>query len=329
MPVISVLPSRKPMQITTREDRCEAVMTAQNLTYVLITPARNEADLIEQTIQSVISQTVLPKKWVIVSDGSTDGTDEIVQKYLADYPWMELVRMPERTERHFGAKVRSFNAGYHRAKDLSFDIVGNLDADITFDKQYFDFLLSKFGADSLLGVVGTPFVEGTTSYDFRFTSVEHVSGACQLFRRQCFEDIGGYTPVKGGGIDWIAVTTARMKGWKTRTFVEQVCHHHRPMGTASAGRLEANFKLGRQDYYLGGHPLWQLVRGCYQMVRSPYLLGGLFLLAGYGWAWITRAPRPISAELIQFHQGEQMHRLRQSLVKTIGIASVSRASSQS
>ncbi|HTA24088.1 MAG TPA: glycosyltransferase family 2 protein [Terriglobales bacterium] len=304
-------------------------MTTQNFTYVLITPARNEADLIEQTIQSVISQTVLPRKWVIVSDGSTDGTDEIVRKYLADYPWMELVRMPERTERHFGAKVRSFNAGYDRVKDLSFDIIGNLDADITFDKQYFDFLLSKFGADSLLGVAGTPFVEGTTSYDFRFTSVEHVSGACQLFRRQCFEEIGGYTPVKGGGIDWIAVTTARMKGWKTRTFVEQVCHHHRPMGTASAGRLEANFKLGRQDYYLGGHPLWQMVRGCYQMGRSPYLLGGLFLLAGYGWAWITGAQRPISGELIRFHQGEQMRRLRESLVKTIGIAGASRASSQS
>src|ERR1700722_13671865 len=157
MPAISASPFHKSMQITAKEDRREAVMTAQKFTYVLITPARNEADLIEQTIQSVISQTVPPKKWVIVSDGSTDGTDEIVQKYLADYPWMELVRMPERRERHFGAKVRSFNAGYDRVKDLSFDIIGNLDADITFNERYFDFLLSKFGADSLLGVAGTPF----------------------------------------------------------------------------------------------------------------------------------------------------------------------------
>ena len=107
-------------------------------------------------------------------------------------------------------------------------------------------------------MTGTPFVEGTTSYDFRFTPVEHVSGACQLFRWKCYEEIGGYTPVKGGGIDWIAVTTARMKGWKTRTFVEMVCYHHRPMGTASAGKAIANFRLGQQDYYLGGHPLWQL-----------------------------------------------------------------------
>ena len=295
-------------------------MGAQMLNYVLITPARNEEAFIEQTIQSVISQSVLPRKWVIVSDGSTDRTDEIVKKYLAEHSWMELVRMPERKDRHFGGKVRCFNAGYERVREESFDVIGNLDADITFDKDYLEFLLAKFAADSRLGVAGTPFVEGTTSYDFRFTAVEHVSGACQLFRRECFEQIGGYVQVKGGGIDWIAVTSARMKGWKTRTFVEQVCHHHRAMGTASVGKLRANFLLGRQDYYLGGHPLWQLFRGCYQMVRTPYVLGGLLLLAGYGWAWITRVPRPVTRELIRFHQHEQMQRLLQAISKATGIA---------
>jgi hypothetical protein len=107
-----------------------------------------------------------------------------------------------------------------------------------------------------------------------------------------------------------------MNGWQTRTFVERVCHHHRPMGTASAGKLRAIFKLGRQDYYLGGHPLWQMFRSCYQMGRKPYLLGGLSLLLGYGSAWIARVQRPVSPELIRFHQHEQMQRLRQSLFKT-------------
>jgi len=284
-------------------------MPAPALKYVLVTPARNEAAFIEQTIKSVISQTILPTKWVIVSDGSTDGTDEIVKKYLSDYPWMELVRMPERRDRHFGAKVKCFKAGYERMQGLGYDIIGNLDADITFDPDYFAFLLGKVDGDASLGVVGTPFVEGATSYNFQFTAVDHVSGACQLFRRECFEQIGGYMEVKGGGIDWIAVTTARMKGWKTRTFVERVCYHHRPMGTASSGRLRANFKLGQQDYYLGGHPLWQLFRGCYQMARAPYVAGGFLLVAGYGWAWLKRVERPVSKELIQFHQGEQMQRL--------------------
>ena len=300
-------------------------MSAHTLSYVLITPARNEEGFIELTMQSVVAQTVPPRKWVIVSDGSTDRTDEIVKKYMAEYPWIDLIRMPEHRDRHFGAKVQCFNAALEKVRCDNFDIIGNLDADITFGKDYFDFLLSKFSADAELGVAGTPFVEGTTSYDFRFTATEHVSGACQLFRRESFEEIGGYVQVKGGGIDWIAVTTARMKGWKTKTFVEQVCYHHRPMGTASAGKLTANFLLGKQDYYLGGHPLWQVFRSCYQMRRKPYLFGGLCLFGGYSWGWMTSAQRPVSSELIRFHQREQMQRLRRSLSKAIGVGTVREA----
>ena len=134
-------------------------------------------------------------------------------------------------------------------------------------------------------------------------------------------------PVKGGGVDWIAVTSARMKGWKTKTFVERVCHHHRRMGTASSGRLKAWFKLGRRDYYLGGHPLWQLFRGCFQMARKPYFLGGLLLLAGYWWALMTQVKRPISSELMRFHRREQMQRLRHALLKAIRIVAARETSS--
>jgi glycosyltransferase involved in cell wall biosynthesis len=295
-------------------------MKARNLAYVLITPAHNEEEFLERTIQSVISQTIPPKKWVIVSDGSIDHTDEIVRKYLAACPWMELVRMPEHGGRHFAAKVRCFNAGLERLAGDSFDIVGNLDADITFEKDYFEFLLGRFAADEQLGVAGTPFIEENSSYDYRFSTVEHVAGACQLFRRKCFEQIGGYRPVEGGGIDWIAVTTARMRGWKTRTFLERTCHHQRPMGTASAGKLMANFRLGTQDYYLGGHPLWQLFRGCYQMIRRPYIVGGMCLVGGYCWAWITGVRRPVFPELIRFHRHEQMRRLRQVWFRVIGVS---------
>lgn len=297
----------------------------QALKYVLITPARNEETFIGQTIRSVISQAVRPQKWVIVSDGSTDRTEEIAERYAAEHSWIELVRMPEHRDRNFGAKVQCFNAGLERLRDIDYDVIGNLDADITFEPDYIEFVLGKLAADSDLGVVGTPFVEGTSSYDFRFTAVEHVSGACQIFRRECFEEIGGYPEVKGGGIDWIAVTTARMKGWKTRAFVERVCYHHRPMGTASAGRLQSQFRLGRQDYYLGGHPLWAVFRACYQMARKPYVVGGMWLFAGYCWAWMTRVRRPVSSDLIRFHQREQMTRLSQQFrrlvrAETIGIA---------
>src|SRR6516164_4774334 len=232
--------------------------------YVLVTPARNEAQFIELTLKSVIAQTVRPLRWVIVSDGSTDGTDELVRKYAEDNPWIEVLRLPDRRERHFGGKVMAFNAGWVRVKDLPYEVIGNLDADVSFEADYFEFLLNKFAASPGLGVAGTPFTEGNGTYDYRFTSIEHVSGACQVFRRECFEDIGGYTPSKAGGIDHVAVLTARMKGWKTRTFLEKVCHHHRKMGTAQSGALMIRFKDGALDYALGSHPLWELFRTVYQ-----------------------------------------------------------------
>jgi len=280
------------------------------LKYVLITPARNEEAYIEKTIRSVILQTVLPKKWIIVSDGSIDRTDEIVKQYMAENIWIELLRMPEHRDRTFAAKVHCFNAGYERLKDLKYNIIGNLDADISFEEDYFEFLLRKFVENPKLGVAGTPFVEGGSHYDYRFTNIEHVSGACQLFRRECFEDIGGYIPIEGGGIDWVAVTTARMKGWATRTFTKKTCLHHKTIGTGNSSYLMSIFRHGQKDYYLGGHPLWQLFRSFYQMTKRPYIIRGLFLLSGYIWAFLRRAGRPITKELMMFHRAEQIKRLR-------------------
>jgi poly-beta-1,6-N-acetyl-D-glucosamine synthase len=283
--------------------------------YVLITPARNEGDFIEDTIQSVISQTLLPEKWIIVSDGSTDRTDEVVEKYLSSHFWMDLLRMPEHGERHFGSKARCFNAGYEKVRGLKYDVIGNLDADITFEPDYFEFLLDRFRESPELGVAGTPFVEESFKYDYRFTNIEHVSGACQLFRRECFEDVGGYIPIKGGGIDWTAVTTARMKGWRTRTFTEKTCLHHRKIGSYKSGVFRTNFKVGEKDYVLGNHPLWQCFRAFYQMTKRPLFLGGLSLFLGYAWAAVKGVERPISAQLIQYSRREQMTRLKKILSK--------------
>lgn len=289
--------------------------------YVVITPARNEAQFIELTLESMVAQTVRPAKWVIASDGSTDGTDDIVKKYAAEYPWIELLRMPERQERHFAGKVLAFNAGYARVKDVPYEAIVSLDGDISFDERYFEFLLGKLADDPALGLVGTPFLDSQKeTYDYRFVSIEHVSGACQVFRRECFEEIGGYVPVKGGGIDHIAVITARMKGWKTRTFPEKACTHHRAMGTAQRGSVMARFRFGMQDYALGGHPLWEIFRTFYQMTQRPYVLGGLMVGCGYFWALARRAPRPVSDELITFRRREQMQRLKKFLTGNRGHA---------
>jgi biofilm PGA synthesis N-glycosyltransferase PgaC len=286
--------------------------------YVLVTPARNEAQFIEATIKSVVSQTVKPRKWVVVSDGSTDGTDEIVKKYQSDHPWIELVRMPERRERHFAGKVGAFNAGYERARDFQYDIVGNLDADITFDEHYFEFLMARFQENAQLGVAGTPFMEKNQTYDYRYVSVEHVSGACQLFRRECFEEIGGYRPLKYGGIDLTAVTMARMKGWQTRSFLEKTCEHHRSLGSASRKGLRQFLHDGRLEYLLGVHPLWEIFRCGLYLTRKPYIAGGACTIIGYCWCAL-RESRAVPPEIVAFRKKEHMARLKNIFLRLLRI----------
>jgi len=279
--------------------------------YVLITPARNEEAFIGKTLDSMVSQTVLPEKWVIVDDGSTDSTAELVEKYVRDNPWIELVRRTQRPDRSFSRKVDAFNAGLQRANSREFDVIGNLDADLSFDSEYLEFLMNKFAEDPKLGVAGTPFVEnGYDSAKDSFEGENHVAGGCQLFRRECFEEIGGYIGNPAGGIDWIAVTTARMKGWRTRSFPEKRFNHYRALGTAERGEVAALFSYGEKDYYLGNSPVWEVFRVTYRMVHRPFLVAGLSLLAGYCWAALRRVRRPVSRELIRFHRREEMQKLR-------------------
>jgi poly-beta-1,6-N-acetyl-D-glucosamine synthase len=280
--------------------------------YVLITPARNEEAFIRKTLDSVVQQTFLPLKWVIVNDGSSDNTAGIVQEYTAKYPWIEVVNRPPREERHFAAKVHAFNAGQERVKDLDYEVIGNLDSDVSLDPDHFEFLLTKFKNEPRLGVAGTIFREeggynsGTDSLEGQF----YVSGQCQIFRRQCFEEINGYFANKAGGIDWIAVTTARMKGWKTRSFNEKSFFHHRHLGTAERSVLSASYSYGAKDYILGGHPLWEAFRVCYRMTKRPYIIDGIALGLGYTSAALRRLNRPVSNELMAFHRREQLRKLK-------------------
>ena len=292
----------------------KAAPTTRNLSYALVTPARNEEKFIELTLQSVVAQTKAPIRWIIVSDGSTDGTDQIVQKYAQLHPWIELLRREDGEGRNFARKARAFNSGYEKLRDTPYDIVGNLDADLSFDEEFFAFLLERFVEMPELGVAGAPYPYGGMHYDYRFTDINDVSGCCQLFRRECLEEIGGYLPVEGGGLDWIAVATARMNGWKTRTFVERVAVHHRQMGSAGRRPWEVWFRRGEEDYALGGHPLWQCARSVYQSTSRPYVIGGLLLLSGYTYQFIKRAQRPVSRELVQFHRAEQLRRLKRAVV---------------
>jgi glycosyltransferase involved in cell wall biosynthesis len=279
--------------------------------YVLITPARNEAAFVEKTLESMIHQTVLPLRWVIVDDGSTDNTAEIVNRYIPANPWIELVRRPRQKERNFAGKVNAFNDGLARVRKLQWEYVGNLDADISFGPDHFEFLLRRCVADPRLGVVGTAFREdGFTLEGDVFDWSSHVGGQCQLFRKQCFEEVGGYIPAPVGGIDWVAVITARMKGWKTRSFAEREFFHYRPMGTAERGRLGSAFAYGKKDYSVGSHPLWEFARVVRRLGRKPCLLWAIALGTGYVWGWMCCTPRAASKDVIRFHRNEQMRKLK-------------------
>lgn len=281
------------------------------LTYALVSAARNEAEFLEQTIESIIHQTVRPVRWIIVSDGSTDDTDEIVERYSAQHEWIELMRADGDGQRNFGSKAKAVMAGYGRLTSYAFDCIGNLDADITFDPTYYENILNKMAADPQLGLAGghrmdqcggkfTPVVCATNS----------VGGPYQLFRRQCFDKIGGYMSLQYGGIDAVAEISTRMHGWKVQSFPEIIAFHHRCTGTANRSIWEAGFRAGMRDYLIGYHPLFETVRCMRRMVERPYIIYSLIMLSGYFWAAIQRKERPVPRKFVQFLQTEQLSRLR-------------------
>jgi glycosyltransferase involved in cell wall biosynthesis len=280
--------------------------------YVLITSARNEQAFIAKTLESVISQTQLPERWIIVDDGSTDDTAEIAARYAEKFSWIVLVRNPRREGRDFASKANNVNAALKQIQNLGFDVLGNLDADTSFGTDYMEFLMQKFAADPKLGIAGTPFTQdgGYDSTRDSFEGENYVAGPVQLFRRKCWNETGGYVANPGGGVDWIAVMTARMQGWNVKSFADKRYHHHRSMGTAGKSDFAALFSYGQKDYYLGNSPIWQIFRVTYRLAKKPFIAGGFALFSGYCWAALRRTKRPISPELMRFHRGEQMQKLK-------------------
>ena len=283
---------------------------AVGMRFVLVTPARNEELFIAKTIDSVLAQTVRPERWAIVDDGSTDGTPEIIDSYAKRYDWIEVVGRPQRAERSFAGKVSAFDAGFERVRSFPHELIVNLDADVLLEADHFEFLVDRFKEDSRLGVAGTAYTQGgLDSVKDSFEGEESVAGPLQFFRKECFEDIGGFVPNPAGGVDWIAVTTARMRGWKTRNFPERRFQHQRYMGTAEKNRVGALFDYGKKDYFLGRSPVWQVFRAAYRLGKRPIVFGGLALLAGYVWAGLTGTRRAVTPELMKFHRQEQMRKL--------------------
>lgn len=283
--------------------------------YVLITPARNEEAFIEKTIQAVVAQTILPLKWVIVSDGSTDQTDAIVDRYSKDYEFIWLKRRSGDQERNFGSKVRAFTLGYESVKNLAFNFVGNLDADISMEPGYYEGILSKFENDEQLGIAGGIRFDFCGGRFRRMHSAKNsVGGPFQFFRRACYEEIGGYQPFELGGIDAVAEITARMYGWKVENFPEYNIHHYRCTGTAGGNVLRGNFKKGMQHYVIGYHPLFQIASCISHLRNYPVIIGSLAFMSGYFWAMWKRAEKKVPKDFINYLQKEQLGRLQKLIL---------------
>ena len=210
-------------------------METHHGSYVLVTAARDERDVIQFTLDSVVAQTVKPQMWVIVSDRSLDGTDAIVRNYAALHSFIHLSRIDESSERNTAAKVHAINKGIKALGQTNYAYIGNLDADVSFGESYFETLIDRFESDAKLGVIGGRIFQMEARGRTREarTSIESVAGAVQFFRRECFDRIGGYQPIAGGMEDGIAEITARYYGWKTQSYRDLPVVHHREMGTVA------------------------------------------------------------------------------------------------
>jgi glycosyltransferase involved in cell wall biosynthesis len=282
--------------------------------YVLVTAAYNEERFIENTIQSVIAQTWRPAEWNIVSDASTDRTDEIVEKYAFRYDFIHLVRITEEHPRNFAAQVNAINTGIQRLRSTDFDYFGNLDADITMDPDYFSRLLGRFQTNHRLGIGGGLIYERSPDGQFRGrkrNSVDSVAHACQFFRRACFDAVDSrYFPLPYGAPDVYAEVAARMRSWKVMSFLDLPVYHHRFTGSAEC-YLRNYFRQGKADYSLGTLPMFELVRVIRRSADKPYLIGSLARLAGFGHSYCVRESRPVPNDFVRYIRKEQTERLAQ------------------
>ncbi|HEY2199323.1 MAG TPA: glycosyltransferase family A protein [Mycobacterium sp.] len=278
-----------------------------------MTAARNERDFIQQTLDSVVAQTVTPQMWVIVSDNSVDGTDDVVRSFAAKHPFIRLCRNDEQTVRGTAAKVNAINMGLKALAETDYAYIGNLDADVSFRENYFETLIERFESDRGLGVIGGRIFQMDTRGRPIETkaSIESVAGATQFFRRQCFDQIGGYRPIDrpGGMEDGIAEITARYHGWKTRSYGDLQVVHHREVGTVGRSVYKNRFNSGETEYVVGFGFAYHFLRALSRLFEKPYAIGTVLVMAGYLWALISRQTKVLPDELIRFIRREQMTRL--------------------
>lgn len=281
--------------------------------YVIVTPAYNEARCIENAIASVIQQTVRPTLWVIVDDGSTDGTSAIIDSYVHTWGFIRRLRR-QRTpkEAYFSSNVSAIAEGVQQAKSLPYSYLAVLDADMILPMDYYEQILRHFRADPKLGVASGVYENLVDGKLQKVLSERHSTPkALQVFRRTCFEAIGGYVPLVHGGEDTCACVMARMHGWKAWSFPQLKAVHQRPTGVRNAGSLlRARFTQGLCEYGLSTHPLFMVAKSLRRCVlERPLVVGGMLRMAGYLYGCLKREPRQVPSEVASYVRHEQVNRV--------------------
>jgi glycosyltransferase involved in cell wall biosynthesis len=280
--------------------------------YVLVSPVRNEERTISITIECVLAQSVLPREWVIVSDESTDRTDELVSAYAARHPWLRLVRAQDRPARNFASVVFVTELGIKSLHTSDYDFLGLLDTDIRLPRDYYANVMLRFASRPSLGLAGGLVLDvGEDGKPARASqNLREVAGAVQFFRRSCFESLGSLMPLPEGGWDALTCVRARMNGFETVTFPDIIVDHLKPRNSAHGNPVSRKWQMGVRDYALGYHPLFELIKCVSRISESPMMISSLAWLAGYAWASAGRRKRLISAEMLRFIRQEQVSRLK-------------------
>ena len=277
--------------------------------YLLVTPVRDEEATIGKTIASVLRQTILPREWVIVSDGSTDRTDEIIRKAAMENPWIRLLPLSPRPGRSFAAVVFNTETGIRHLETRDYKFLGLLDSDVEFQCDYFEQLMRRFHAEPELGLAGGVVIDiGLPKDRFPRNRID-VPGAVQFFRRECFDRIGGLIPIPEGGWDGMTCSMARMHGYKTRLFTDLVVDHLKPRNISQGGVVRRKWQMGVRDHALGYHPVFETVKCVSRLAHPPLVIGAVAWWIGYCMASLQRRKRMVPSEVIEHVRGEQMARM--------------------
>ncbi|WP_316569289.1 glycosyltransferase family 2 protein [Neobacillus sp. YIM B06451] len=276
--------------------------------YLIISPVRNEANIIKNTLESVINQTIKPMQWIIVDDGSTDGTYEIASEYQQKHNWIKVIKKQNRGYAKLGGGVvESFNLGLSTTDINKYDFLVKLDGDLKFEVDYFEKLFTYFKNNPNLGIASglTYFVSNEKL--IKENAPDHYAiGPSKVYRRECFLEIKGL--VEDLGWDVIDVIRAQNLGWKTRNYPDLKLIHLRPM-SSKAGIVRGRFRNGLTDYLTGYNPLFIIARSIYRIFHYPYIIGGIMIFLGYIYGFLKIRKQLVTDEEKKFFQRQQLKRL--------------------